>query len=203
MSCSAQDWGLRKLSSYRGFAYIPPFSLMAITFYKEWEDDFIVWPLGIMIILIGALIRLWGTKHIGRRMPWMKKKGKKLIQTGHYALVRNPLYIGNIIIATGLSILSELIWIVPLIIIYLLFLYHLVALYEEKKLLERWGKEYSGYLNEVPRWIPNLKGLNLAKSGGVKWWDAMRSEIPSGYVCLFAIFIFMMKECLSHMVDIW
>jgi len=198
MSYSVQDRILRKLSSYRGFAYIPPFSFMAITFYKEWEDDFIVWPLGIIIILVGALIRLWATKHIGRRMPWMKKKGKQLIKTGPYAIVRNPLYIGNIIIATGLSILSELIWIVLLIIMYLFILYHLVALYEEKKLLERWGEEYSTYLSEVPRWIPNLKGLNLAKSGGFKWWDAVRSETPSVYVCLLAIFIFMMKELLSH-----
>ena len=198
MSYSVQDRILRKLSSYRGFAYIPPFSFMAITFYKEWEDDFIVWPLGIIIILVGALIRLWATKHIGRRMPWMKKKGKILIKTGPYAIVRNPLYIGNIIIATGLSIFSELIWIVPLIILYLFILYHLVALFEEKKLLKRWGTEYSTYLSEVPRWIPNLKGLNLAKSGGFKWWDAIRAEIPSVYVCLLAIFIFMMKELLSH-----
>jgi protein-S-isoprenylcysteine O-methyltransferase Ste14 len=171
---------------------------MAITFYMECEDDFIVWPLGIIIILVGAFIRLWATKHIGRRMPWMKKKGKELIKTGPYAIVRNPLYIGNIIIATGLSIFSELIWIVPLIILYLFILYHFVALSEEKKLLKRWGTEYSTYLSEVPRWIPNLKGLNLAKSGGFKWWDAIRAEIPSAYVCLLAIFIFLIKELLSH-----
>lgn len=197
MFCSVQDWVLKKLSSYRGFAYIPPFIFMAITVYEECEDDLIVWPLGITIILVGALIRLWATKHIGRRMPWMKKKGKKLIKTGPYAIVRNPLYIGNIIIAMGLSILSELIWIVPLIIMYLFILYHLVALYEEKKLLERWGKEYSAYLNEVPRWIPNLKNLKLTKSGGFKWWDAIRSEIPSVYVSLFAISMFALKEFLS------
>ena len=199
MFYSVQDWILRKLSSYRGFAYIPPFSFMTITFYKEWEDDFIVWPLTIIIILVGALIRLWATKHIGRRMPWVKKKGKILLKTGPYAIVRNPLYIGNIIIATGLSILSELIWIVPLIIMYLFILYHLVARYEEKKLSERWGEEYSAYLSEVPRWIPNLKNLNLAKSGGFKWWDAIRSEIPSVYICLLTIFVFVMKEFLSDM----
>jgi len=198
MSYSVQGWVLEELYTYRGFAYIPPFSFMAITFHKEWEDDLIVWPLGIIIILVGASIRLWATKHIGKRMPWMKKKGKKLIKTGPYAIVKNPLYIGNIIIATGLSILSELIWIVPLIILYLFILYHLVAFSEEKKLLKRWGTEYSTYFSEVPRWIPNLKGLNLAKSGGFKWWDAIRSEIPSVYVCLLAILMFVMKEFLSH-----
>jgi len=139
MSSSISDWILRKLSNYRGFTYLPPFFLMAITFYHETEHHFIIWPLGIELILVGGSIRLWATKHIGRRMPWKKKKGKQLVRTGPYARVRNPLYIGNIVAATGLSLFSELVWFAPLVILYLFILYHLVALFEEKKLTERWG----------------------------------------------------------------
>jgi len=201
MFLSIQDRILEKLSAYRGFFYLPPFSLMAITFYKEWEDDSIIWPLGIGIILIGLLIRLWATKHIARRMPWMKKKGKKLVKTGPYAIVRNPLYIGNISIAMGLSVLSELAWFLPFVFLYFFILYHSVALYEEKKLLGRWGDEYRAYLKDVPRWIPRLKNLDEVKANKFSWTDALRSEAPSILVILFGIFIFFLKEILSPLVE--
>jgi protein-S-isoprenylcysteine O-methyltransferase Ste14 len=169
-----------------------------MTFYKETEDELTIWSLGFAIITPGFLIRLWATKHIGRRMPWVKKE-KKLVKTGPYSLVRNPLYIGNIIIAIGLALFSELIWFIPLTFFYLFTLYHLVARYEEKKLLERWGKEYAVYLGEVPRWIPKLKNLHRATEGGFHWLHALRSEIPSFYVILFSILIFFLKEVISDM----
>ncbi len=199
MSSFNSDWILRKLSTYRGFAYLPPFILMAITSCYETEIHFILWPAGIILILVGGAIRLWATKHIGRRMPWKKKKGKQIVKTGPYAMVRNPLYIGNIVAATGLSLFSELIWFTPILILYLFILYHLVALFEEKKLTERWGEKYRSYMTEVPRWIPSFKNLSEAKAGGFKWKDALRSEVPSVYVTLLGILIFALKEYLSHM----
>jgi protein-S-isoprenylcysteine O-methyltransferase Ste14 len=199
MPFPSKDWIFEKLSAYRGYAYILPFGLMAIITYGEWEQDAVLWLLGFAIVIPGFLIRLWATKHIGRRMPWMKKKGKHLATTGPYALVRNPLYIGNIIIAMGLSIFSELIWFVPLIFFYLLVIYHLVAQFEEKKLSERWGDQYRAYMREVPRWIPKFKRFGEAKIGGFRWRDAFRSEVPSLYVVILAVFIFVLKEFISGM----
>lgn len=95
----------------------------------------------------------------------MKMKGKKLVRTGPYALVRNPLYIGNIPIASGLSIFSELLWFVPLTFFYLLSVSHLVVLFEEKKLWERWGDEDRSYMSEGPRWIPKWKHFSIANGG--------------------------------------
>jgi len=172
---------------------------MGMTYYNEMENDFIIWPLGIAIIFIGFLIRLWSTKYIGRRTPSMKKKGKALVNTGPYAIVRNPLYIGNIIIATGLSVLSKLIWFTPFVLLYFFTLYHVVVLYEEKKLSERWEDEYLTYFNEVPRWMPRLRDLHRFKANGFKWIQALRSEIPSLIYILFGIFIFVLKEILSNM----
>lgn len=199
MSFSFRDKILKKLSSFRSFLYLPPFGVMAITFYNEMENDFIIWPLGIAIVFIGFLIRLWSTKYIGRRTPSMKKKGKTLVNTGPYAIVRNPLYIGNIIIVTGLSVLSELIWLTPFVILYFFTLYHFVVLYEEKKLSERWGDEYLAYFNEVPRWIPRLRNLYRFKANGFKWIQALRSEVPSLIYILFGIFVFALKDILSNM----
>jgi protein-S-isoprenylcysteine O-methyltransferase Ste14 len=195
MSSSVSNWILRKLSAYRGFAYVLPFGLMTVITYGEWEQDALLWPIGAAIIIPGVLIRLWATKHIGRRMPWIKK-GKYLIKTGPYAIVRNPLYVGNIMIAVGLSLFSELVWFVPIVFIYLFTLYHLVAQFEEKKLSDRWGEDYLAYLREVPRWIPRIGGFRAIKTGGFKWGDAFRSEVPSLYVVTFAILIFVLKEFL-------
>lgn len=198
MSSSNNDWILRKLSTYRGFAYLPPFVLMAFISYSETENHFIIWSLGISLILLGGVIRVWATKHIGRRMPWKKRKGKQLVKTGPYAIVRNPLYIGNIIAATGLSLFSELMWFTPLLILYLFILYHLVALFEEGKLTERWGDEYRLYMKDVPRWLPKFNRWSLTKGGGFKWRDALRSEVPSFYVTFLGILVFLLKEYLSQ-----
>lgn len=199
MSFSFRDKILKKIAFFRSFLYFFPLGVMAITFYNEMENDFIIWPLGISIIFIGFLIRLWSTKYIGRRTPSMKKKGKILVNAGPYAIVRNPLYIGNIIIATGLSVLSELIWLTPFVVFYFFPLYHFVVLYEEKKLSERWEDEYLAYFNEVPRWIPRLRNLHRFKGNGFKWIQALRSETPSLIYILFGIFIFVLKEILSNM----
>jgi len=191
---------LKKLSTYRGFFYIPIFGLLAIPFYGEWGDDVIIWTLGIGVIIAGFLIRLWATKHIGRRIPWMKKKGKILVKEGPYAIVRNPLYIGNILVVIGLAILSELAWAIPFVFVYFFTLYHLVAVYEEKKLLDRWGDEYRVYMNEVPRWIPKFKNLHLNKVSGFPWKVALRTEVPSLLVILFGISFFFFKEILSPLM---
>lgn len=198
ISYSMKDMILRKLSTHRAFAYIPPFALMMISFHNDIEHDYIIWPLGISIVLLGVGIRVWSTKHIGRRIPTMKKKGKELVRTGPYAIVRNPLYIGNILIATGLSILSELIWLVPFFILYFFILNHFVVLYEEKKLLSRWGDEYQTYLSEVPRWMPKVKEWHGAKTNSFTWIRAVRAEVPSLSVILFVVAIFVFKDFINR-----
>ncbi len=197
MSSPFRDNLLRKIVSFRSFLFLPPFILMGLTYYNETENNF-VWPLGISIIFVGFLIRLWSTKYIGRRTPSMKKKGKELVNMGPYAVVRNPLYIGNIVVATGLSVLSKLIWFTPFVFLYFFSLYHVVVLYEEKKLSERWEDGYLTYFNEVPRWIPRLRNLRGFKAVGFKWTQALRSEIPSLIYILVGILVFVLKDILDN-----
>jgi len=129
----------------------------------------------------------------------MKKKGKMLVRTGPYAIVRNPLYIGNILIATGLSILSELIWLVPFLFLYFFLLNHFVVLYEEKRLLSKWGDEYQTYLDEVPRWMPRVKQWHRVKTDSFTWIRAVKAEVPSLSVILLVVAIFVLKDFIHHM----
>jgi len=198
ISYSMRDAILRKLSSYRAFAYLPPFIFMLVSSYGEIEQDWIIWPLGIAIVLLGASVRVWSTKQVGRRIVRAKKKGKTLVRTGPYAIVRNPLYIGNILIATGFSILSELIWFVPFLFLYFFLLNHFVVLYEEKRLLSRWGDEYQAYLNEVPRWVPRIREWHGIETGGFTWTQAVKAEVPSLFLIFFGVAIFVFKDYIYH-----
>jgi protein-S-isoprenylcysteine O-methyltransferase Ste14 len=167
---------------------------MTISSHNEIVDGHIVWLVSIAIILFGFGIRLWATKHIGRRMLWMKKKGKQLIRMGPYAYVRNPLYIANIIIAAGFSILSKTFWFVPFSTLYFFLVYHFVILYEENRLLKKWGDEYQAYRDEVPRWIPRLKKFYGIRDNGFKWIESFKAELPSLSFILFGIFIFALRD---------
>jgi len=198
ISYSMRDAILRKLSSYRAFAYVPPFIFMMVSSYGKIEQDWIIWPLGIAIVLLGASVRVWSTKQVGRRIVRAKKKGKTLVRTGPYAIVRNPLYIGNILIATGFSILSELIWFVPFLFLYFFLLNHFVVLYEEKRLLSRWGDEYQAYLNEVPRWVPRVREWHGIETGGFTWTQAVKAEVPSLFLIFFGVAIFVFKDYIYH-----
>jgi len=74
------------------------------------------------------------------------------------------MYIGNVLICLGATIISELLWFVPVTLFYHLGLYSLVVRYEEAHLLEKYGESYRRYMFEVPRWLPT-KTVHFKKLG--------------------------------------
>jgi protein-S-isoprenylcysteine O-methyltransferase Ste14 len=105
----------------------------------------------LMIITISIFIRIGK----GTLAPWSPTK--KLVITGIYRYVRNPMIIGVLIVLIGESIsflsLNILIWALIFFIInniYFLF-------YEEPDLEKRFGNDYKEYKKNVPRWIPRFK----------------------------------------------
>jgi len=106
--------------------------------------------LGLFIFISGLFLRIWAQQHLHYRL----KIHKRLTVTGPYSLVRNPMYIGNILICSGLTIISELLWILPITLFYNFGLYSLVIRYEEVHLIEKYGESYRKYKEKVPRWLP-------------------------------------------------
>ena len=79
-----------------------------------------------------------------------------LIDSGVYAWVRHPMYLGILLFCLGflfitLSLLSLGIWIVFFII------YDKMATYEEKDLVRILGNEYIDYQNRVPKWFAGIR----------------------------------------------
>ena len=84
-------------------------------------------------------------------------KENRLVTTGAYALVRNPIYAAAMIVCTGAILLIGNAWFFILPFLYWLFMTILMKATEEKWLKDLYGKEYEDYCGRVNRcwpWLP-------------------------------------------------
>lgn len=109
---------------------------------------------GILLILLG--IYLWGQAVIVEKINKIAKE-KKLITSGVYSIVRNPVYSAFIFIFTGILLLTANYILLILPFIFWIFLTILMKNTEEKWLKNEFGKEYEIYLKEVNRVIPWIR----------------------------------------------
>ena len=110
---------------------------------------------GVLMVAIGEGIRLWGVRHIGAVSRTRSDRLGPLVASGPFALVRNPLYVGNVAQWVGIALSARLPWLAPLFVAILMFEYHAIVRWEERLLEERLGERYRAYAAQVPRWIPN------------------------------------------------
>lgn len=114
---------------------------------------------GFVIVLIGEFFRLWGVSYAGSETRTTGDVGGTyLVISGPFAHVRNPLYFGNILIYTGIGVMSMALYPYLLIIAILFFIwqYQTIIKEEETYLKNKFGKHYEDYYNSVPRWIPTF-----------------------------------------------
>lgn len=145
-----------KFFKYRSYTPIPFVVVMLLFAYPN------IWSLiiGFIIALSGELIRLWGVSWAGSETRTTGNVGGTyLIVSGPFAHLRNPLYLGNILMYTGLGIMSFALfpWLQIAGLIFFSIQYHMIVQEEEKYLEKTFGKEYEIYIANVPRFIPSLK----------------------------------------------
>lgn len=145
-------------------SYTPiPFLLLMFIFYS---GNMVSWLVGIPIIIFGEFIRFWGVSHAGSlTRATSKPKANKLITSGPFGYVRNPLYIGNIIVYTGFGILSYSLfpYLALIAFFWFIFQYWLIISIEENFLESKFGLEYEQYKENVNRLLPRFTSYN---SGG-------------------------------------
>ena len=135
---------------FRGYLVMPLIIFALFCFRWETELDYLIWPLGVILVFLGFVLRIWAQEHLHYRF-----KGRmSLTMTGPYSLIRNPLYVGNTLMCLGATITSKLLWMAPITLFYCFSIYSLVVQYEEEHLLEKYGEPYQRYLSEIPRWFP-------------------------------------------------
>ena len=126
--------------------------------------------LGAACVAAGEALRLWGVHHIGVISRTRSDRLGPLIDSGPFALVRNPLYLGNILLWVGFAISAQLVWLAPAIAALLMLEYHAIVRWEEQLLTARIGDPYRDYQRRVPRWIPRLGAAARLKADPTSEW---------------------------------
>jgi protein-S-isoprenylcysteine O-methyltransferase Ste14 len=196
---------------FRHRTSLPLPAAVAILTLRLGEAPPSVWLLGsgIAITVVGELIRIWGVHHIGAISRTRSERLGPLVASGPFALLRNPLYVGNIALWVGFALAARLVWLAPVILLLLALEYHAIVRWEETLLESRLGKAYRDYAARVPRWVPTFaaqgrerrnetirsaEGAVTTAQPGVKaysWRETLFSErgtliaIAVGYVVLW------------------
>ncbi|HTR80111.1 MAG TPA: isoprenylcysteine carboxylmethyltransferase family protein [Bacteroidota bacterium] len=114
---------------------------------------------GFCIALAGESLRLWGVSVAGTETRTTGAVGgTHLFVDGPFSYVRNPLYVGNILMYVGVGIMSNALapYLVLAAFVFFLFQYRVIVMKEEEYLQTAFGEEYSRYLLNVPRFFPRL-----------------------------------------------
>ncbi len=135
--------------------------------------------IGFSVALCGELIRIWSVSFAGSETRTTSGVGGTyLVTQGPYSIVRNPLYIGNILIYTGLGIMSMALF--PYLqifgFLFFTFQYYCIILAEEDFLSGKFTDIFDDYRKSVNRFIPRKNtlperiksNLNLNVNEGIK-----------------------------------
>lgn len=158
----------------------------------SWAPVASLWIIGAIVVAIGEAIRLWAVHHIGAISRTRSDRLGPLVAAGPFAYVRNPLYLGNILLWTGFAIAARLLWLAPVIVVLLALEYHAIVRWEERLLAERIGEPYVNYVARVPRWVPSF-GARTPRDAAItfSWRQTLFSErgtliaIAAGFVLLW------------------
>jgi protein-S-isoprenylcysteine O-methyltransferase Ste14 len=142
---------------YRSYTPIP--LLLAILIWADPSPASLAG--GFVVTFLGECLRIWAVSHAGgaTRTTGEAGAGAELITHGPFAYVRNPLYLGNFLIALGFCLMAaaRMPWMLFIFLALFGVQYRLIISLEEEFLRRHFGKIYEDYLTQVPRFIPRLR----------------------------------------------
>ena len=124
--------------------------LLALVAYAEPSP--VSLAVGLTPILLGETLRLWATGHL--------HKNAALTVTGPYAYLRNPLYLGTMLIATGFAVIAASPLAYAVMAVFLLGYFAYYMPYKDRietaRLESLFGDAFRRYSVAVPSLLPRL-----------------------------------------------
>jgi len=139
--------------TYRGFLPVPLFGLVFLAAQPK-ALSFLV---GFALAAAGEGGRVWALTYIGPKSRAERKtRASRLIREGPFSLVRNPLYVANMMITLGILLAANrlvLLAFVPVMVVF----YILVVRAEQHFLKDAFPSEAESYFREVRAFIPAIR----------------------------------------------
>ncbi len=136
--------------------------------------------IGGAVAFVGEFIRLWGVAYAGSLTRVRTVGAPQVIVGGPFAYVRNPLYLGNMLLYVGAGIMSNALvpWLPVAMAVFFFIQYSLIVSLEEEFLEKEFGAAYLEFKKNVPRFFPRfVRYKSLAQeTQHPNWSEALRSE---------------------------
>lgn len=143
--------------------------------------DLLLDGVGLALALAGQALRFYvlGWVPEGTSGQNLSIQASTLNTTGPYAYVRNPLYVGNLLIVLGLCSVANDPWVTLVALVFFFGEYFFIIRAEEDFLRGKFGAAFDEFVATVPRWIPRLSPAKQGtlRSGGFDARRALKKEI--------------------------
>lgn len=149
--------------------------------------------IGITIAVIAQAFRVWAAAYLWGREAVPEVEANFLCISGPYAYIRNPFYLGNLVIGIALCVMINEWYAYVLFLISYAFVYSVVIPHEEKFLEEKFGENYVTYKHHTGRLIPNFRLYKLGDETIPDWRAGILGEIHvTLFVAIFPVIIYLL-----------
>jgi protein-S-isoprenylcysteine O-methyltransferase Ste14 len=112
-------------------------------------------PIGIVLIIIGVGLIVLARRelaHYGQPTD-PGHPTSKVVQTGVFAISRNPLYLASVMVFFGIALTLNILWALVTLLASIVLCHYILIIPEEKYLAAKFSKEYEEYVASVHRWF--------------------------------------------------
>ncbi len=129
--------------------------------HVETKLDVVVLWTGLALAGLGQTLRIItvGWDYIERGGVQGRVAASRLVTHGMFGRSRNPMYVGNLLLAGGFLLALGHAVSAAAGIAFFLLAYRAIVATEERFLAGKFGADYTAYCASVPRWWPRLRGL--------------------------------------------